>query len=58
MRRGREAMVGSSSLCRQRRLRTSSANPRKIMQQMERSAVMNCANCEGVRERRCEGVEV
>ena len=32
MRRGREANVGRRSLWRQRRLRTSSANPRKVIQ--------------------------
>ena len=38
------ARVGRRSLCLQRRSSTSSANPSKIMQQMERSADKNFAN--------------
>uniref|UniRef100_A0A8C6YYG6 C2CD2 like n=1 Tax=Nothoprocta perdicaria TaxID=30464 RepID=A0A8C6YYG6_NOTPE len=38
-------MVGSSSLWRQRKLRTSSAKPRKIMQQMARREPMSSTNC-------------
>lgn len=44
MSRGREAKVGSRSLCLQRKLSTSSANPRKIMQQMARRAPISCTN--------------
>lgn len=44
MRRGSEAAVGSSSLWRQRRFKTSSAKPRKIMQQMARSAPIRATN--------------
>ena len=44
---GREAMVGRSSLCLQRRLSTSSAKPRNIMQHTDSRAHRNCANCEG-----------
>lgn len=38
-------MVGRSNLWRQRRFRTSSAKPRKIMQQMARSEPMSSTNC-------------
>jgi len=38
-------MVGRRSLWRQRRFRTSSAKPRKIMQQMARSEPMSSTNC-------------
>ena len=44
IRRGREAMVGSISFTRQRSANTSSANPRKIMQQMESRAQINWEN--------------
>ena len=44
MRRGSEAAVGSSSLWRHCRFRTSSAKPRKIMQQMARSAPIRATN--------------
>lgn len=44
MSRGRDAKVGSRSLCLQRKFSTSSANPRKIMQQMARSAPISCTN--------------
>lgn len=54
MRRGREAMVGRRSLWRQRKSKTSSVNPRKTMQQMERRAHMNCENyiCEEEEKKR------
>lgn len=38
-------MVGRRSLWRQRRFSTSSAKPRKIMQQMARSEPMSSTNC-------------
>lgn len=44
MSNGREAMVGRRSLWRQRRFKTSSAKPRKIMQQMARSEPMSSTN--------------
>ena len=51
MRRGREATVGSRTLTLQRKLSTSSAKPRNIMQQMDSSAQMNWENWkEGERE--------
>ena len=46
---GREAMVGRSSLCLQRRLSTSSAKPRNIMQHTDSRAHRNCANWSRVR---------
>lgn len=45
MSKGRDAKVGSRSLCLHRKFSTSSANPRKIMQQMARSAPISCTNC-------------
>ena len=44
MSRGRDAKVGSRSLCLHRKFSTSSANPRNIMQQMARSAPISCTN--------------
>lgn len=42
-------MVGSSSLCRQRRFKTSSAKPRKIIQQMASREPMSSTNLSGER---------
>ena len=42
---GRDAMVGSSILWRHFRLRTSSAKPRNIIQQIDRRAAKNCTYC-------------
>lgn len=44
MSKGKDAMVGSRSLCLHRRFNTSSAKPRKIMQQMARRAPISCTN--------------
>ncbi len=44
IRRGRDATVGRRTLTLQRRFRTSSANPRNIMQQIESRAQMNWEN--------------
>ena len=41
---GSEAMVGRSSLWRHLRLRTSSANPRKIIQHIDNNAAIHCTN--------------
>ena len=44
IRRGRDATVGRRTLTLQRKLRTSSAKPRNIMQQMESNAQRNWEN--------------
>lgn len=44
MRIGSDAIEGSNSLCRHRRFSTSSANPRKIIQQMDNNAAIHSTN--------------
>lgn len=41
---GSEAIVGSNNLCRHLKSNTSSANPRRIMQQIHKSAAINSTN--------------
>ena len=44
-RRGREAIVGRRSLSLHLRSRTSSAKPRKVMQQIDSKPAINMTNC-------------
>lgn len=42
--RGSEAIVGKNNLCRHLKSRTSSANPRNIIQHIDNWAHINCVN--------------
>lgn len=45
MSNGNDAIVGSNNLWRHRKFKTSSANPNRIMQQIDNSADISSTNC-------------